>query len=379
MKTKRTCKSVFMLAALFAVLSVFTSVKADAAALVPKEVNVMSDEEATAPVTSLTLPAGAVDTTKTVVTVKINHGGVLAIGGVGTNGTEVNLYSDAACTKKLPGRTTAELTFFGDGQVETREIVIPKAGTYYLALSYWLGSAAEVGNGRANVMAYAYNGDDRTLSSGKWSAVYSGNYNKTVYHKIVMKSAGYIDIMGNGYLSNGSASGLSATLTNSKKKAIKSSLYLYSGNGYTTRVAVGKGTYYVAVKKSDIYQICYKSKAIKEKSGKNKKKAVLLKKKKTVNGLMLVGESTKKADWYKVKLTKKSKLKFQVRNYGDDSISVEVIPASKNFKVYFNSSSIPGNSGKTIQSTKKWPKGTYYLKFTKSNKAYSSHYTVKLK
>ena len=379
MKTKRTCKSIFMLAALFAVLSVFTSVKADAAALVPKDVVTITDEEATAPVCSVTLPAGTVGTTKTVVTVKVNHGGVLALGGVGTNGIEASLYSDAACTRKVVSRTSADLTFFGDNSIETRELIIPKAGTYYLAFTYWLSSAATAGDGRANVMAYAYNGDDRTLAAGKWSVAYTGDYNKTVYHKIVMKSAGYIDLTANGFYSNGTASSLSATITNSKKKVISNSIYLYSGNGYTTRVAVGKGTYYVAVKKGDIYQLCYKSKAIKEKSGKSKKKAVQLKKKKTVNGLMLMGESTKKVDWYKVKLTKKSKLKFQVKNYGEDTISVEVVPASKNFKVYFNTSSISGNTGKTIQSTKKWPKGTYYLKFTKSNKAYSSHYTVKLK
>ncbi len=379
MKTKRTCKSIFMLAALFAVLSAFTSVKADAAALVPKEVNVITDEEAPAPVTTLTLPAGDVGITKAVVPVKVNHAGVLAILAVGTNGTEASLYSDAACTRKVNTRTTADLTFFGDNSITSREIIIPRAGTYYLALSYWLNSAASAGNGRANVMAYAYNGEDKTLSSGKWSVTYTDDYNKTVYHKIVMKSAGYIDLTGNGFNSNGTASSLSATITNSKKKVISNAIYLYSSNNYSTRVAVGKGTYYVAVKKGDIYQLCYKSKAIKEKSGKNKKKAVTLKKKKTVNALMLMGESTKKADWYKVKLKKKSKLKFQVRNYGDDTISVQVVPANKRFKIIFNTSSISGNTGKTITSTKKWPKGTYYLKFTKRVKAYSSHYTVKLK
>lgn len=379
MKTKRTCKSIFMLAALFAVLSVFTGVKADAAALVPKEVNVISDQQAAAPVTSLVLPAGTVGTTKTVVTVKVNHSGVLAIGGMGTNGTEASLYTDAACTRKVNTSVSADLTFFGDNTVKTKEIIIPKAGTYYLALSYWLGSAATAGNGSANVMAYAYNGDDRTLASGKWSVAYTDDYNKTVYHKIVMKSAGYIDFSGNSFWSDGTASSLSVTVTNSKKKVISNSIYLYSGNNYSTRVAVGKGTYYVAVKKGDIYQVCYKSKAIKEKSGKNKKKAVQLKKKKKVDGLMLMGEATKKADWYKVKLTKKTKLKFEVKNYGDDTIRVEVIPANSNFRVYFNTASISGNSGKTLTSSQKWPKGTYYLKFTKSNKAYSSHYTVKVK
>lgn len=136
MKTKRTCKSIFMLAALFAVLSVFTGVKADAAALVPKDVIDIGDEEAAAPVCSVTLPAGTVGVTKTVVTVKVNHGGVLAIAGMGTDGVEASLYLDAACTRKVVSRTSADLTFFGDNTVESREIIVPRAGTYYLAFTY---------------------------------------------------------------------------------------------------------------------------------------------------------------------------------------------------------------------------------------------------
>ena len=62
--------------------------------------------------------------------------------------------------------------------------------------------------------------------------------------------------------------------------------------------------------------------AIKEKSGKKKSKAVLIKKKKTKKGTIVAGE--KRTDWYKFKVTKKKRVRVIMKGATNDQLKVVI-------------------------------------------------------
>ncbi len=76
-------------------------------------------------------------------------------------------------------------------------------------------------------------------------------------------------------------------------------------------MAKGK-TYYIRVdarfNSKGAYVLNAVNSKISEKSGKTKKKAVTIKKKKTKSGIIESGKNSKQADWYKFKLTSKKKV-----------------------------------------------------------------------
>ena len=206
-------------------------------------------------------------------------------------------------------------------------------------------------------------------------------FQKTLYHKLVVKKSGLVAICGNEYRESGTslqAAGLNVQLCNAKKKPLHNA-YLSNLNTYTEKYALKKGTYYVAVSSSQRYQLKAESKAWKDKSGKNKKKAATIKKGKSADGMVMVNEGMKKGDWYKVKLTKRSKLRINITAACTGVVSnlkVQIIPANRHYTL-INSTSLIGNKGKKLASRNKLAAGTYYIKVSKVTKSASGVYRIK--
>lgn len=316
------------------------------------------------------------ETLAQVVHIPMDKKGVLELGFSATGLTssvEVTLFSDAACTMKVGYSaylSTSALT-------DVEKYAISTAGDYYLKFK-WSSYLVPSNSSTIAVLAYAYSGEDVTITDS-YQAVYTDDYNTTNYHKLEVTSDSLVTLCANSYDSDGVVSSVSMNICDSDKMALDS-FYLTSTNNYYEFYALKKGTYYISSSCSDRYRIKATVMKISDKSGKNKKKAKLLKKGKTVKGMVALTESAGKADWYKIKLNKKAKIKIARSAYctGSCSLKVQLIPASK--KVIMTSDTIYMESGSSVFSTRgKMPKGTYYIKVSKISADYSGSYELKLK
>ena len=163
--------------------------------------------------------------------------------------------------------------------------------------------------------------------------------------------------------------------------------YLYSSEGYSTRIGVAAGgTYNINVKSSSaVRNVRVTFHSIKETSAKtSKKKAAKLKKKKINHGLVYT--NNKKVHWYKIKQKKNSKMTLVVNgsavgdggSYGNLKITVYFPKKGKQY------TTLPaGKIGTyTVTSgrigTKKARKGTYYVKIESVGGA-NGYYTLQWK
>lgn len=356
-----------------------TKAATTAGTLVPAAVvDFMAQPEPAA--TTVTLQ-GSTDRTVTadslaqVVHIPMAKKGVLEVGFSATglsSSVEITLFSDAACTTKVGYATWLSSATLKD--VEQYTVSTP--GDYYLKFE-WSYSVPDTASTIA-VLAYAYSGEDVTITDS-YQAIYSGDYNTTNYHKLEVASDSLVTVMANSYDSSGVSSSISMNLCDSDKMALDS-IYLSSSDGYLDSYALKKGTYYISSSCADRYRIKASVMKINEKSGSSKKKAKLLKKGKTVKGMVALSEGTGKADWYKIKLKKKAKIKIARTAYctGACSLKVQFIPASK--RVIMTSDTVYMKTGSSVFGTRnKMPKGTYYLKVTKISADDSGAYELKLK
>lgn len=239
---------------------------------------------------------------------------------------------------------------------------VPSAGTYYLALEP-TNAAGTIVVGGTHI-----NGADRTLTNNNWSAV-GVEKAQTRYFKVRATSAGYITVQANNLSGN-------VTLMNSsKKKALSNAV---SARDYSpTKVTFGvkKGTYYIKAKNNDtndgIYQIKYTNKRIKEKSGKKKSRAVLLKKKRTKKGTIVAGE--KRTDWYKFRVTKRKTVRITMKGATNDELKVAVYKGGRNIG---RGTLYESRGGVKLKSLGKLSKGTYYIKVYRGNKKSSGWYSL---
>ena len=238
---------------------------------------------------------------------------------------------------------------------------VPSAGTYYLALEPTNAVGTIVVGGTL------INGADRTLTNNTWSAV-GVEKAQTRYFKVRATSAGYITVQANNLSGN-------VTLMNSsKKKALSNAVYV---SDYSPKVTFGvkKGTYYIKAKNNTnpdgIYQIKYTNKRIKEKSGKKKSRAVLLKKKRTKKGTIVAGE--KRTDWYKFRVTKRKTVRITMKGATNDELKVAVYKGGRNIG---RGTLYESRGGVKLKSLGKLSKGTYYIKVYRGNKKSSGWYSL---
>ena len=356
-----------------------TNVKAETVSMVTPPV-VANYESLPAPAqATVTLQGKSTANPNVVVPIRVEKPGVVEVAAAVTSGAaasiEMGFFSDQNCTASAGVSTTMAA---GSTQIVDKTFVAETAATYYVRFK-WSGTVP-AGAATIKLVTYAYSGQEVTLNN-TFKPVFTGNTGKTLYHKLVVKKKGLVVICGNEYRESGTslqASGLSVKLCDAKKKPLHNA-YLSNLNTYTEKYALKKGTYYVAVSSSQRYQLKAETKAWKDKSGKSKKKAKAIKKGKSADGMVLINEGMKKNDWYKVKLTKRSKLCINISAACTGVVSnlkVKIIPANRHYTL-INSTSLIGNKGKKLASRSTLAKGTYYIKVSKVTKSASGVYRIK--
>lgn len=144
------------------------------------------------------------------------------------------------------------------------------------------------------------------------------------------------------------------------------------GKTYYFRISIGR---FCQNNRPSVIQLT--NYTVKEKSGASLKKAVSVKKNKTIQGYILPGK--KASDWYKIKVPKTKKVKFFVRNKFSDQCYFDIY--NKSGKKLKTKQKIDKNRRNVRSKTKyvRLPKGTYYIKIYNKTKGDSGGYTLKWK
>ncbi|MEY8428331.1 hypothetical protein AALA00_11565 [Lachnospiraceae bacterium 46-15] len=204
----------------------------------------------------------------------------------------------------------------------------------------------------------------------------------THYYKFQLKKPAYIGISGYAQTMAGVNMGMNIALCDAKGKVLATD-YVDVVNSRVAMFGVNKGTYQIRVQNAEAFMIKMAKQDYPEKSGGTQKKAVSVKKKKTVTGVIGLGESGKKADWYKITLNKSAKITLNYEVYSNENIYIELIPSKKTAGIKGKSWVWAKNvRGKvTFQTTtrKNLPKGTYYIKVHRMNKKSSVNGAYKIK
>lgn len=187
------------------------------------------------------------------------------------------------------------------------------------------------------------------------------------------------------------AKGYLALYNQTKGTALSSKSIFYntehSKKAYWYKFAFGmqKGqTYYLRIRSENAVKITRTFKKTNDKSGSTREAALTLKKNKTKTGLIPAGVSN--ADWYKVKLTKKQKIRFYYNAKvsgvsGSFKLSVysgNKLMASRNF--YYTANQRKYTlcwQNKTTGKTEGMEAGTYYIKIERANSTSSGYYKIK--
>lgn len=207
------------------------------------------------------------------------------------------------------------------------------------------------------------------------------------YYKFTVKNPGAVSISAMGV--NGSYyTGLNITLCTAKGKELSTD-YVNAASSYEdlqqVTFGVNKGTYQIKVQTPYKFVLAATYQKWPDTNGKTRTKAVSLKKKVVKKGVVGIGESAKKSDWYKITLTKSAKIKLEFAAQSSAYIYAMVIP-SKGTKIGGSSTLYAYNRtvSTTLQTTtgKKLPAGTYYIRVWRGSSGKSSTngiYTLKWK
>lgn len=306
------------------------------------------------------------DTKEYVVPITLKHKGILYCAAYLSDDTlsgYLDIYADKDCTKSIYYSSY-------DGTA-----VIPAAGTYYLKFSvYDYSDNIEEEYYTFDFASLLYNGENRTLKNKEWAVTGIANPEKPILYKVSVTNPGVLTVNIDSEYSS------YVTLLNSSKKAISKEVYAsYDGEA---RFAVAKGTYYLEVSSySDFIRVKSTFKAITESSGSSKSKAKIITAGKTYKGLVVATDKESKVDWYKVTLTKSQMVDITFLG----SVS------SGKIKLEFYGNGIRGSITEFISqldedasftamtwTSDKLPKGTYYIKVTKTSADTSGNYSIKL-
>lgn len=234
------------------------------------------------------------------------------------------------------------------------------------------------------MQSMAAEGNTYNLQTGQEFTFVRESEEQVDYFKFKASADGYITIN----IKNSDFSMNHFYLCNAKKKKISEYAFftMYSNGECSGEIPV------FGVKKNTIYHIYLEGAAagettiqytltpVKEKSGKKMKKAINVKKNKAVKGSIYGGKLNE--DWYKIKITKKCKVRFTVSSDGTGRFRQVALFTSKGkYKRNLAAQSenvyqLYGPSQYTKTITLK--KGTYYIKAANELNGLSSfHYTFK--
>lgn len=191
---------------------------------------------------------------------------------------------------KLSTPVAGETALSSIGQLKTFSVPVRKAGTYYLYLhgtnkgaSYYVAQISPGGKITSGVprLGTSY-GDNKTV----------------VYYKIKVPETGYLRISAKD--ASYRYAGYSKILIKKKHKVYSGEEYLLKGFGYSTVIAVRKGTYYIGVRSSsELYRLTATFNKIKtKKPGLSKKEAKPIARKAKAKNILIPG--AKLSRWYKI-------------------------------------------------------------------------------
>ncbi len=370
MKKMMKCMiAVFVMAMAFVVTGV--TVEAMEATYVPAVYTDMTKDPGVVTKQYIVQPKG-----ETIVPVQIPAKGGLDVAYAAINQTGysfgnmyIGCYYDAACTSQVPSFYDSITT-----SAKGNDVAFPAAGTYYFKIKSY-------GDGPQLVyFAAAFaSGANRTLTSGKTTAIYNNNNSSQwVYTKFKAKKTGYIAVAAAEIAEYPYS--INVKLTNNKKKDLSTKTYVRNQYVY---YGVQKGkTYYIATSSSaEFYNLYIKHTTVKEKSGSSKSKAKTIKKGKTVKGVQIANKKKSGTDWYKFYLPSRKNFTITLKGgtsnvYGRDLV-VKITKA--------NGGSIIGNTmyvengGGDYKTRSPFAAGTYYLQVAKKDKMSSGWYSIKWK
>lgn len=314
-----------------------------------------------------------------VVSITTDCSGLLTIAYQGTNVEDVklDLYSDEACTNEIGYGTSVSPS--SQPVYSNDSFEVPKAGTYYLKLSSY-----EKIDITYSLAAEMYSADDGSLKSGVAKYVSLIGYDDENYYKITLSKSGVVDVLATYADNSESYADVAIYKSESgKKKLIAERDASIDGAEF----GLAKGTYYIKLYngKSDFYSIRYKFTSLTDNSGSSKAKAKALSYGKAKKGLVLAGDKTSKADWYKFYNSKSREITLYFEGQVTGGVTLEFYGSDGDkFGSLYISKYTTNDSGSPYVSSYysnsgKLPKGTYYIKVTKDSKDVSGYYSIKLK
>lgn len=243
------------------------------------------------------------------------------------------------------------------------------AGTYRLYTSYTQYVNTLVNAGFSSAIVPNANG--RYLNS---SGIVVGGNRGTSYQYFKVKKRGVAKLALQREAYYGGPYGTEYTVQKKSGKQWKTvQKKKYSSSNAWQYVGLSAGTYRLALKSPDnnVLVLRFKASTANSSYGTKKKKAKTIKRKKYKKQTFLPTDSTKKAHWYKVKVSKKRSTYIDITTLGSSG----TIWAQMSGKSRMKSKRIKNG----IRFYGKAKKGTYYIKVYKLSKSTTGAYQVKYK
>lgn len=289
-----------------------------------------------------------------------------------TNRTKWSIFADSACENLYMG-----YKYLWADDMPTVEYIDFKAkGTYYLRIDCSEPDNTIFTNLQMRFFPYA----DINIKSGQ-SLIYFRKSDDVYDFKFKAEKTG-LATFAVSY-----SSSTYVTLLDSNKKAIsEEEIMSPEERNNTFSFAVKKGnTYYLRTKTSGIgmtgtnatgtnnlHTIRLTNSAYKYKGGSKRSKAIMIKYKKSVKGLLASGD---KAKFYKIKLKKGKIPVLKIDGLVSGWLKIQLL--NKKGKVVDSTNYIGGKKVFTISRSKKLKKGTYYIKVSRKNLKSSGYFTIK--
>lgn len=223
-----------------------------------------------------------------------------------------------------------------------------------------------------------------TMKKSSGAYVYQQNrgYTGTIYHKITVPTSGVLAVSGNKVYSWGRGS-MDVTVCNSKKKALtyRESVNA-SGDRYLT-YGIQKGTYYLKTSGNGSYILAAGFQKMADRGAASKSKAYAISQKKIITGVIPIGESSNKADWFKIKIGRNKKLYVDIDSKCSGKIRFQLYgPSARKGCTIATLANSEGTYYIGNARTRKpigLKAGTYYIKVSRAAKSATGVYSFRCK
>ncbi len=294
----------------------------------------------------------------------------------GTKGTEL-VFSESPDFSKASGFWDAACSWSDMVSTENVFMESGEAGdNYYLAVV----NDGDSFQSQTSLQAAFYPAKGRRIDLGK-TYVFGGS-DDVAYHDFQFTAAksGYVSV---DCYSSGE-NDMTFSLLDQNKKRISGKYYRMYDVDYPMYFGVEKGkTYYLRAKIGGLpcmdlpYSIRLNNHGVKERSGTTWKKAASVRENATVKGYVLPGK--KSSDWYKVRIGKKRKVKFHLKNKFSEECCFSVY--DKKGKKVKTKQTVAASDGGVVSKTRyaTLARGTYRVKVYNKTKGDSGGYALKWK